>query len=147
MKVPPSSFINNLNNPDSSTFSTVSSLPSILKALGIPLSRVSHIEQRKPTSINLSMSELAPMISPDVEKLLENLGVTGGFFYAFSEDASFNRVRSRLKQMGILLLGEKKLKKLSELLGIHGPILGIHLQEGGLLLLRKAISQIANEQM
>jgi len=92
------------------------------------------------------MAELAPTVSSDIERLLENLGVTGGLFYAFSEDHSFNRIRSRLKQMGILLLGEKKLKKLSVLLDIQDPILGIHLQEGGLLLLRKAISQIADEQ-
>ena len=143
MKVTSSSFS---NHQKPSSFSTVSSLPSILKALGIPLSRVSHTEQRKSKSISLSMSELAPTVSHDIEKMLENLGVTGGLFYAFSEDDSFNRIRSRLKQMGILLLGEKKLKKLSVLLDIQGPILGIHLQEGGLLLLRKAIHQIENEQ-
>jgi|GEM_PF-6781956 len=143
MKITPSSFP---NKQDSSSFSTVSSLPSILKALGIPLSKVSHIEQRKPKSISLSMAELAPTVSSDIEKLLENLGVTGGLFYTFSEDHSFNRVRSRLKRMGILLLGEKKLKKLTGLLDIQGPILGIHLQEGGLLLLRQAITLIADEQ-
>ena len=127
-----------------SSNSTFSSLPSILKALGIPLSDVTRIEQRKTDPVSLAVSSVVPTISSDIEKMLQGLGISGGVFYTFSADESFNRVRSRLKQMGILLVGKYKLKKLCALLGIEEDILGIYLQEGGLFLIRNAIKEIEN---
>ena len=112
--------------------------------MGIPLSDVTRIEQRKTDPVSLAVSSVVPTISSDIEKMLQGLGISGGVFYTFSADESFNRVRSRLKQMGILLVGKNKLKKLCALLGIEEDILGIYLQEGGLFLIRNAIKEIEN---